>query len=64
MNSASTHAHPVWLVGNAAAVMAGNDRVECLRWLREACAELPTEARSKVNRVLAGSGCEQLCNHP
>ena len=73
-------AYVPFMLGNAAAVAAGGDRVECevagkpwvqepfvyqakcLRWLREAYVALPDEAKSKVNRVLAGSGCEPLFN--
>ncbi len=35
-------------------------QAKCLRWLRERFAALPEEARARVVRVLAGTGCEPL----
>ena len=33
---------------------------KCLRWLRESHAALDGEARERVDRLLAGTGCEAL----
>ena len=67
-----------FMLGNAAAVAAGAERVECevdgrpwtqepfvyqakcLRWLREAAAALPVDARARVDRLFEGTGCEAL----
>jgi hypothetical protein len=35
-------------------------QAKCLRWLRERHAALPDEARARVARTLAGTGCEAL----
>ena len=35
-------------------------QAKCLRWLREAYGALPAEAKSKVDKLLEGSGCERL----
>jgi hypothetical protein len=71
-------AYVPFMLGNAAAVAQGADKVECevdgepwvqepfvyqakcLRWLREAYGALPDEAKSKVDKLLEGSGCERL----
>jgi glutathione S-transferase len=67
-----------FMLGNAAAIAEGAERVECevdgrlwvqkpfpyqakcLRWLRESYAALDDEARSTVDRRLAGTGCDAL----
>ena len=35
-------------------------QAKCLRWLREAYAALEVQARTDVDRVLAGTGCDAL----
>jgi hypothetical protein len=35
-------------------------QAKCLRWLREAYAGLDDEDRSRVDQLLAGTGCEAL----
>ncbi|MCH2163006.1 MAG: glutathione S-transferase C-terminal domain-containing protein, partial [Phycisphaerales bacterium] len=35
-------------------------QAKCVRWLREARAELPADVRERVDGILAGTGCEAL----